>query len=161
MLNETVIRKATLEDISDVQKIAKETWNHTYEGLIPREIQDKFIESAYSDESMKRRVHHSLLLVATANNTVIGFANFFSRESEAILGAIYIYPKEQGKGIGSELLVAGIKELQSVSKIYVEVENGNETGEAFYQAKGFSLLEEYDDDFFGHILKTKRMVLEI
>ncbi|KHF38909.1 GNAT family N-acetyltransferase [Halalkalibacter okhensis] len=160
MIQKRKIRKATLDDIANIQNITKITWNQTYEGLIPSEIQDKFIESAYSNENMEKRVRHSLFLVATVNDRVIGFANFFLRESEAILGAMYISPNEQGKGFGSEILAAALEDLKGVSKIYVEVENGNKTGEAFYQAKGFSLLEEYEDDFYGHILKTKRMVLD-
>ncbi|UCZ55204.1 GNAT family N-acetyltransferase [Bacillus shivajii] len=157
-----MVRKATLEDLSAIQKIARETWHDTYDGLIPRDIQDKFVSRAYSDENMALRVEKTVLFVAEIKGEVVGFANFFRRESEeAELGAIYIYPVGQGKGIGSKLLDAGIHELHNVSKLFVEVEKGNESGERFYEAKGFEVVKEYDEDFYGHMLKTKQLILKL
>ncbi len=156
-----VIRRAELKDIPEIQKVAKVTWNHTYEGLIPRLIQDKFINSAYSDENMPLRVEKTLLFVAVLNGKVVGFSNFFLRDSQAELGAIYIYPQEHSKGIGTKLLDAGINELDNVSNIFVEVEVGNKVGEDFYEAKGFDLVEEYEDEIYGHKLMTKKLVLKI
>jgi GNAT superfamily N-acetyltransferase len=156
-----LIRKAVMKDITGIQKVAKETWNDTYEGIIPRDIQDRFITSAYSDENLERRITKSLFLVSTIEDTVIGFANFFSKETEAMLGAIYINPSEQGKGIGSDLLSTGIGELKDMLRLLVEVEAGNKVGVAFYEARGFYLVEEYDDHFDGHTLKTKRMALDL
>ncbi|MDT8861253.1 GNAT family N-acetyltransferase [Alkalihalobacillus sp. MEB130] len=161
MFGNTMIRKANNGDIVDIQKLAKETWNHTYEGLIPIDVQNKFIESAYSDERMELRIKKSLFLVATMNKEVIGFANFFSNELEATLGAMYICPSKQGKGVGSQLLTTGMKELNNIENIYVEVEKGNEVGEAFYEARGFRLIDEYVEDFYGHMLQTKRLVLKV
>ncbi|WP_100372243.1 GNAT family N-acetyltransferase [Bacillus sp. FJAT-45037] len=161
MVNEMVIRRAELKDIPEIQKVAKVTWNHTYEGLIPRLIQDKFINSAYSDENMPLRVEKTLLFVAVLNGKVVGFSNFFLRDSQAELGAIYIYPQEHSKGIGTKLLDAGINELDNVSNIFVEVEVGNKVGEDFYEAKGFDLVEEYEDEIYGHKLMTKKLVLKI
>jgi len=161
MINDLLIRKAKLDDIPEIQQIAKETWHHTYEGLIPRQIQDEFIDSAYSDKNMPLRVEKTILLVAVLNEKVLGFSNFFLKnQQQAELGAIYIYPQEQGKGIGTKLLDAGIKELNSISELFVEVERGNKAGEDFYEAKGFNLVEEYDENFYGHMLKTKRMILK-
>lgn len=161
MVNEVVIRRAHLKDIPEIQNVAKVTWNHTYDGLIPRLIQDKFISSAYSDENMPYRVEKTLLFVAVLNGKIVGFSNFFLRDSQAELGAIYIYPQEHSKGIGTKLLDAGINELDRVSNIFVEVEVGNKVGEDFYISKGFDLVEEYADELYGHKLKTKKLVLKI
>lgn len=160
MQNETIIRNATTADIEDIQEIAKKTWHHTYEGMIPRDVQDRFIEQAYSDENMKRRVHYSVLLLAEKDGKPVGFANLFSKGKEAMLGALYIDPTSQGKGIGSALLGEGFRALPDVSIIHVEVESENHAGLAFYEAKGFRLSEEYDDELFGHVLKTKKLYLE-
>lgn len=35
------IRQMQLEDIPQVQHVAKTSWNHTYRGIIPIEIQEK------------------------------------------------------------------------------------------------------------------------
>lgn len=58
------IRHARKEDLQSVQLVAKTSWNATYEGIIPSDIQNNFLKMAYSDEMMDRRLQHTLLLVA-------------------------------------------------------------------------------------------------
>ena len=143
--------------------MAKKSWNATYEGIIPFEIQEKFLKVAYNNDRMKQRLERSFLFVAEIDSIVVGFANFspVNDEGKAELGAIYLYPEYQGKGIGSALLQKGINELEGVEEIYINVERDNEIGKSFYDAKGFQVLKEFDDDFEGHILKTVRMVLNV
>lgn len=158
-----LIRKMLKEDTTKVQDVAKESWATTYEGIIPPEIQANFLNAAYSDEMMEHRLKNSLLLVAEVENTIVGFANYSSvnNKGEAELGAIYIYPKYQGMGIGTGLLQEGIKSLASVKAIYLDVERENKIGKTFYEAKGFTVVGEFDDNFDGHVLKTLRMVLKV
>lgn len=110
---------------------------------------------------MERRLKHSLILVAEADNTITGFANFtqVNEQGQVELSAIYLYPEYQGEGIGSALLNAGIEKLDNVKEIHLDVEKENRIGKTFYEAKGFKAVKEYDDDFDGHILKTVRMLL--
>ncbi|ASB90770.1 hypothetical protein S101395_04268 [Bacillus sonorensis] len=70
------IRTMQKKDIPQVQHIAKISWNHTYEGIIPREIQEKFLDSAYNDERMKQRLNRSFLFVSEADGKIVGFANY-------------------------------------------------------------------------------------
>jgi len=158
-----LIRKMRKEDTVNVQDVAKKSWNATYEGIIPSAIQENFLKSAYSDEMMKKRLNGSLFLVAEIENIIVGFANYspVNNKGEAELGAIYIYPEHQGEGIGTALLQEGIRNLEGVKEIFINVEKENKTGKTFYEAKGFNIVEEFDDDFDGHILKTVRMVLEV
>lgn len=152
-----------VEDIPQVQDVAKKSWNATYEGIIPFEIQEKFLKVAYNNDRMKQRLERSFLFVAEIDSNVVGFANFspVNDDGKTELGAIYLYPEYQGKGIGSALLQKGINELEGVEEIYINVERDNEIGKSFYDAKGFQVLKEFDDDFEGHILKTVRMVLNV
>lgn len=158
-----IIRNMMAKDIKGVQDVAKKTWNATYEGIIPSETQEKFLNSAYSDEQMNYRLNNSLLLVAEMEGRVVGFANYSSvnQQGEAELGAIYIYPEYQGKGIGSALLEKGIAALIGVRDIYVHVEKDNTVGKTFYEAKGFKKVSEFDDPFDGHLLKTLKLVLHL
>ena len=158
-----IIRTMHLEDIPQVQNVAKKSWNATYKGIIPLEIQGKFLKAAYNDERMKQRLERSFLFVAEESGSVVGFANFspVNEEGEAELGAIYLYPEYQGKGIGSALLQQGMNELDGIKEIYINVEKDNPIGKRFYDAKGFQVLKEFDDTFEGHTLKTVRMVLNV
>lgn len=121
------------------------------------------MSSAYNDERMQQRMERSLLLVAETAERVVGFANFspVNKDGKVGLGAIYINPEYQGKGIGSALLEHGINELDEVKEIFVDVEKENKLGIRFYEAKGFEVIREFDDDFDGHILKTVEMVLQV
>jgi ribosomal protein S18 acetylase RimI-like enzyme len=156
-----LIRNAETKDILDIQQIAEVTWGETYKGLIPEEIQRKFLQFAYSQQSLENRVNHTLFLVAEIGDKVVGFANANPKKGVTELTAIYIYPHFQGKGIGTKLLEEVIHQLKGFSRLLVDVEVGNNIGEHFYQAKGFKLTEEFVDIFFGHKLNTKRMTLKI
>ncbi|GGM18491.1 N-acetyltransferase [Paraliobacillus quinghaiensis] len=158
-----IIREMVKEDIKEVQDVAKASWNATYEGIISREIQERFLNAAYNNEMMEKRLEATILLVAEIENDIVGFANFSSivREGKAELSAIYLKSEHQSKGIGTALLQEGVKKLENVREIYVDVEKENEAGKTFYDAKGFKTVEEFDDNFDGQILKTVRMVLKV
>ncbi|WIY63068.1 GNAT family N-acetyltransferase [Bacillus arachidis] len=158
-----VVRDMNARDIIAVQEVAKVAWHDTYRGLIPQEIQDKFLGQAYSFEMMKRRLEHSHLFVVEVDDQVVGFANFspIKYQNEAELGAMYLLPEHQGKGIGTALLQRGITYLEGVRKIYIHVEAANEKGKRFYEAKGFAALEQFEEDFEGHMMQTVRMVLHV
>jgi len=157
------IRKMTKDDIKQVQDIAKKSWDVTYDKIIPRHIQDNFLKTYYSDEMMHRRLKYSLVLVAEIEHQVVGFANFsyVNDQGEAELSAIYLYPHLQGHGIGTALLQKGIETLENAKKIYVNVEKENNIGRSFYEAKGFKVIKQFDENIDGHILKTIRMCLTL
>lgn len=157
------IRKMTNEDIKQVQSIAKKSWNATYEGIIPEKIQNNFLAMAYSDEMMQHRLNQSFMYVAKSDSDLVGFANFTSVDENGLseLSAIYLDPDCQNRGVGTALLHEGIHNIDGLKEIRLEVEKENKIGMEFYNAKGFEVVEEYDEDFDGHILKTVIMKLEI
>ncbi|ASN06429.1 GNAT family N-acetyltransferase [Virgibacillus necropolis] len=160
---EYTIRSMRVEDIPQVQHVAKTTWNYTYEGIIPSEIQKRFLESAYNYEMMNRRLNGSFMFVSDVQGKIVGFANFSPVKEGGVaeLGAIYICPEYHGNGIGTALLNEGIKNIEGATEFYINVEKDNKIGTTFYNAKRFEVVSEFDDDFEGHILKTVRMKLRI
>ena len=156
------IRQMTNQDIEAVQNVAFESWHATYEGLIPPDVQRRFLEMAYSKDRLEKRLEKSPFYVAEGDEGIIGFANFSNvkEEGEVELAAIYLKPTEQGQGVGTKLLKQGLSEL-SPSKVFVNVESQNERGKYFYLAKGFLVVDEFEEDFDGHLLQTTRMVLAI
>ncbi len=157
------IRKMTNEDIKQIQSIAKKSWNVTYEGIIPETIQNNFLLMAYSDEMMKHRLNHSFMYVAETDSELAGFVNFTPVDEKGLseLSAIYLDPDLQNRGIGTALLNEGIHNIDGLKEIRLEVEKENKIGMSFYKAKGFDVVEEYDEDFDGHKLKTVIMKLDI
>ena len=156
------IRNMLLTDIEAVVNVAIKSWHATYEGIIPRHVQNRFLEIAYSKEMLKQRCEKTHVYVATDHENIIGFANFSNvkKDGEVELSAIYLLPTVWGKGIGSQLLAYGIEQL-SPTAIFINVEAENEVGKQFYVARNFQVVEEFEEDFEGHTLKTTRMVLQL
>ncbi|TSB46660.1 GNAT family N-acetyltransferase [Alkalicoccobacillus porphyridii] len=157
------IRKMEKKDINEVQKVAKTSWNTTYEDIIPLEIQESFLNSAYNDEMMLQRLDVSFLYVAEKDEKIVGFANFSPVKEDGIveLGAIYLYSDYQGKGIGTALLKEGIKNINGAKSVYISVEKENKIGTNFYRAKGFQVVSEFDDNLEGFITKMYKMTLKL
>lgn len=158
-----IIRQMKKRDIAQVQQVAIESWHATYDGIIPLAVQDRFLDGAYNDKSMKHRLKSSVLFVAEMDRRIVGFANFSNvdQRGKVELGALYLYPEYQGEGIGTALLQEGIKQLEGVREIYLHVEKQNRIGARFYEAKGFEVVDEFADEFDGHTLQTVRMVLHV
>lgn len=160
---DVTIREMQIEDIKQVQQVAKTSWHYTYEGIIPYDIQISFLNSAYSDEMMQKRLKNSFIWVSEVGGKIVGFINFspVKENGKAELAAVYILPEHHGKGIGTSLLKKGMKTLEGIKEIGINVEKDNHIGTTFYKAKGFNIVSEFDDYFDGHILKTVRMVLKV
>ena len=158
----SIIRHMQKNDIISVQEIAKKSWQQTYEGISPHEIQDRFLQAAYSRDRLQGRLEKSLFLVAIIGESIVGFANFSNVvNGEAELFSIYLLPETQGKGIGTTLLQEGIKMLPDLTSLLVCVEKENTIGMNFYEAKGFKKTEEFDELFDGHLLKTVKLSLSL
>jgi len=157
------IRKMQPEDTKHVQDVAKKSWNSTYKDIIPLEIQENFLKTAYNGNMMAKRLEQSYLFIAEVKGKIVGFANFSSvkEEGQIDLLAIYLYAEYQGQGIGSALLNEGIKKVDNAKEIRVNVEKDNHIGMDFYKTKGFEIMNEFDEDFNGHSLKTIQMVLKV
>ena len=157
-----MIRKMTVEDIPQVQIVARESWYDTYDGIIPRYIQDDFLASAYSDENMVRRVERSHAFVTLIEDKIVGFANFsyVKDNGTSELAAISLLPAAQGKGLGTKLLEQGLA-LANIKVIELNVKKDNTSGMNFYLAKGFKQINSFKEDFAGNELETVRMRLEV
>ena len=151
------------EDIKAIQHIAKTSWKDTYEGIIPLTIQDLFIERAYSDAMMMKRLEKTSVYVALCEDEVVGFANFtrVDEDGDVELTAIYIHPEYQRLGYGKQLLTTGIENIQKAEQLFVYVESENKKGCTFYEKNGFTYLEEFDELFEGHPLSTTKYVYYI
>lgn len=114
-----LIREMVKEDTKQVQDVAKKSWNATYEGIIPNEIQENFLKSAYNDEMMEWRLRNSLMMVAEADNTITGFANFtpVNEQGHTELSAIYLLPEYQDNLGGPDEYIE-IEELTDLAKIH-------------------------------------------
>lgn len=158
-----MIRAGTIDDIASVKEIAYISWNDTYEGIIPSPIQKSFLEKSYSTPMMEMRLKKTIMLVATHEEEPVGFANFtkLDQDGDAELIALYLKPEYQRNGYGKQLLKSGLSHLLNGSELSVYVEAENEKGRNFYESNGFELVEEFEELFEGHPLKTAKYVYDL
>jgi len=149
-----------LDDIAAVQQIAKISWNDTYEGIIPIDVQNLFIEKAYSNAMMMKRLEKTYVYVAVHDDKVVGFANFtrVDEDGDSELTAIYLLPSHQRFGYGKKLLAEGLKHIHNAQQLLVYVESENKKGRSFYERNDFECIEEFDEFFEGHPLSTAKYV---
>ena len=158
--NGVQIRDARDDDSTGIRRVVRKTWAATYRGIIPEDVQAKFVRQAYSEESLARRMEGGVFLVAERNGKVVGFANFYPVSGEVRLAAIYLLPDEQGRGAGTRLLEAGASRFPPEAKLTLRVARDNLPARRFYEARGFREAGSFTEDFFGHELREVEMVRE-
>ncbi len=151
-------------DLRAVQEVARITWAETYRGIIPEDERTSFVERAYSEESLKRRMEMGVFLVAVLGSEVVGFADFDpdpGKPGEVELAAIYVLPETQGHGVGNRLLEAGIGRCASAGSLTLRVARDNLGGRRFYEARGFRVVGEHVWRTPGGEVSELEMVLEV
>ncbi|MFC4410516.1 GNAT family N-acetyltransferase [Chungangia koreensis] len=150
----------TYDDIEIVQHIANVSWQHTYNGIIPEDVQQQFLNMAYSIPMLQKRMEKTNMLLAEIDGHVVGFAAFTKtdEDGDAELTAIYLLPEYQQLGIGTQLFEAGLELIQDAQQLFVYIECDNVNGRNFYEAKGFEFVEEFEELFQGYPLDTAQYV---
>ena len=155
------IRDADIDDVREIQRVARTTWHHTYRDTIPEEVRTEFVRRAYSDDALLQRIANDVFLVAARDDGVFGFADFgTASEGEAGLVAIYVLPEAQRQGLGSRLLDAGLSRFSPNTRFVLSVERDNPKARRFYEPRGFRPVRELVDVYLGHEFDDVEMVLE-
>lgn len=130
---------------------------------MPIHIREKFLADYYNAATLQQRLQQSHMYVAEVNSTICGFASYTAADSEGQceLSSIYLHPQQQGKGVGTALLNIALQSFDNLKTIQLIVERDNTTGMQFYLAKGFQIVEEFEEQFEGHTLHSVRMALNI
>ncbi|SDW89925.1 L-amino acid N-acyltransferase YncA [Marininema mesophilum] len=105
-----IIRKATIDDTSNIAKVQVESWRSTYSGFIPADYLDSL--SLSEKEALWHKVisanKSSTYVVEIPSHQVIGFVNGGPEQTGAFpysheLYAIYILKEYQQQGLGIRL----------------------------------------------------------
>lgn len=119
------LRKMTETDLQQVlelqQELAFQDWN----------------EKQFLSEI---RANYAYCVVCEDEESLLGYAIFHLMGPDSELLSIATRESEQHKGIGSQLLHAGLDKLQEPDdQCFLEVRNGNVKARAFYEKHGFHL----------------------
>lgn len=149
----SIVRLAKPEDAEAVINVQYETWLATYPSReknitaadIKRRLDRRNKNQRIADWSKTIKDRKTRVWVAADDDEVVGFCVATHEESRNRIGAIYVLPKFQSNGIGSELLTAAVEWLGEEKPIYLEVADYNQAAINFYSHHGFKLGKEVED----------------
>jgi GNAT superfamily N-acetyltransferase len=154
-MDDLTVREATTDDAVAVRRVARESWHAAHADIIGPDAVETAIEKWYGEdglaESMRR--DDGLFLVAVADDGVVGFAQAVLGEETgpAWLSRIYVVPARWGDGVGTVLLdrlERWVRE-NGEDRLRLAVMADNDVGNAFYDRRGYAVVEEREQDLFG------------
>lgn len=143
------IKKCSLDDILDLQKIYRQTFFETFSEQNSEENMRIFLDKAYSEEKLKSEIEdkESETFLAVENQKTLGVLKINTGNAETESGLensleiqrIYILKESKGLGIGTAFMNLAEKKARElgVSFIWLGVWEKNFPAQKFYTDKGF------------------------
>ena len=167
------IKKCSLDDILDLQKIYRQTFFETFSEQNSEENMRIFLDKAYSEEKLKSEIENkeSETFLAVENQKILGVLKINTGNAETESGLensleiqrIYILKESKGLGIGTVLMNLAEKKARElgVSFIWLGVWEKNFPAQKFYTDKGFRRFREHafvlGDDIQTDFLMKKEL----
>lgn len=167
------IKKCSLDDILDLQKIYRQTFFETFSEQNSEENMRIFLDKAYSEEKLKSEIEdkESETFLAVENQKILGVLKINTGNAETESGLensleiqrIYILKESKGLGIGTVLMNLAEKKARElgVSFIWLGVWEKNFPAQKFYTDKGFRRFSEHTfvlgDDIQTDFLMKKEL----
>ena len=139
---------ATEKDIPEIQKIAYQSWQENYAGIIVQEQIDYMLGLMYSSAEIQSQFNNENYLYYFIENDVEKRIGIMGFEKNAVpnstkLHRLYLLESEKGKGLG-KLAIQFLKKWtneNSNSRIILNV-NKNNPAKEFYLNLGFKIYDE-------------------
>ena len=156
MQDHITIRKASLDDIPDIQALADVVFRSTYKNILSPEQMDYMMEWMYSTESLQKQINppEKVFLLAEYDGSFCGYASYEFEtclddgRKQFHLQKLYVLPACQGRGVGKALLGKVIEILSELSPEGFRMElnvNRNNAATGFYEHLG--LYRDRQGDF--------------
>lgn len=145
-----MIRKATINDNSQLQKMFTQAYQTTYHELLPHTMIQEDIQNFYNQERIIKDIEPALpawsgYLVAEEAGQIVGaIGGGLLNSEECEVFVLYLNPEKKRKGYGSALL-AELTEIFlnfGAKKQWVSVTKDNQMGIPFYEKQGFIFQHE-------------------
>lgn len=142
------IRKSVPNDVYGIREVQRNTWLKTYpnkeEGITTEDIKNKFEidetpEGKKKIEKRKKNYDNKSIgiWVAETEGKIIGFCMAIKEKECNRVGAIYVLPTYQGKGLGKQLIKMAFAWLGDKKDIFINVARYNNQAISFYKKYGF------------------------
>ena len=148
-------RKATINDLEELQKIGKLTFNETFSSENSEENMKEYLENGFSTEKLKTELadKDSEIYFAELDGKVIGYlkVNFGQTQTEIQdentleIERIYVLKEFHGKKVGQILSEKAIEisEQKQVAYVWLGVWEENPRAIRFYEKNGFVAFDKH------------------
>jgi ribosomal protein S18 acetylase RimI-like enzyme len=149
------IKKATLEDLSSIQSISKQSFTETFASINTPENIEKYLQESFNTAQLTLEINNSdsLFYLAYWDSMPIGFlkVNLGAAQTEYLeeptleIQRIYVLQDFHGKKIGQLLLDQAVKVARqySVDYIWLGVWEENHKALHFYTKNGFITFDKH------------------
>lgn len=149
------IEKIDLENISDLQKIGKQTFFETFADTNSEEDMQKYLEESFALEKLENELKNpnSEFYFAKDNEKVVGYLkiNFGDSQTELKdnsaleIERIYVLKDYHGKKVGQKLYEKAIEiaKEKAVEYVWLGVWEENHRAIKFYQKNGFEAFDKH------------------
>ena len=168
------VRDAVGDDYEGIKNVQRTTWLDTYPnkkyGITKKEIEERFNQPPRRPiEEAKKALEgndNGRYWVAEENGKIIGFCSALRKDDRDRIGAIYVLPNCQGKGIGKKLITKGLDWLGNDKDIYIGVASYNNKAIKFYESLGFVYTHEIGHSPasklpFGSVIPEVEMIRKV
>lgn len=144
-------RKATVDDIPAIRRVACLTWPHAYADVLTGNQVSYMLDKMYDEQTLQQQMTsegQQFFVAVNESGQVTGFAGV-GPIGEALykLHKLYVLPFEQQGGQGKQLLQLAEQAALSAgaSRLQLAV-NRNNKAKFFYEKMGFSIAAQGDFD---------------
>lgn len=156
--------KATKEDITTIQDLAKKSWEFTYSDILGHDQIDYMLDLMYSNEKLTEHFeNHNYQYYIIRLENPVGFVGveFDYEINTTKLHRIYFIQEAQGKGLGKKTIeFIKQKALEVRNSRLILTVNKNNPAKDFYHSQGFHI---YDEGIFdvggGYVMDDYLMEL--
>ena len=166
------IRRCDLNDLIDLQKISRETFQATFGKDNTEENMQEYLDEAYNSQALTQELRnpHSAFYFVYHEAKLAGYLklNILDAQSESMpdnyleIERIYFKKDFQHLGLGTKLFDFALQRAQALEKQYIwlGVWENNFPAQKFYQKMGFQRFSQHhfvmgDSDQTDYLLKKK------
>lgn len=136
------LRTPGFDDIDELGRLMRKTWNEAYRDLLPAERSAQSIEAASAPLALEwsLRINGTGTIVADDDGRIVGYLladNWGYRQLR--LDMLYVDAAYQRQGVGTALLEFLLDRFPDMNFVTLEVLEPNRNAVAFYERNGFAI----------------------
>lgn len=137
---EPVVRNAGHDDVVAICRFGEAHIRPHYAPLIGAVAAEEQVHRWWNEKHIGAAVAGGLIVVAEADGQLVGVGQRGRRGDDHVVYKLYVHPQHRGRGLGSRLLDALIRQLPAnVDRLCIEHFVANERAGAFYKREGFTV----------------------